>query len=251
MVTVRDVEYRADSNVLVGRLAVPDGEQRRPAVLIAHEANGLDDHQRGRAEQLARLGYVALAMDYHGGARVYTDRDEMSARLEELGSDPARMRALGQAGLDALLAEPRADPSAVAAIGYCFGGAMVLELARSGAPLQAVVGLHPGLAPAPHHDARNITGRVLVCVGADDPVVPLDHRLAFEAEMRAAGVDWRINLYGGTQHSFTHPDAARAGLPGLEYHPRSDARSWRAMLDLFDEVFGPLDQPPWSEGSRP
>ena len=233
----RDVQYTAEGTNMVGRLGLPDGDARCPAVLIAHEANGLDDHQRSRAEQLANLGYVAFALDYHGEGRVYTDRDEMMSRIGSLGSDPDRIRALGRAGLEALLDEPRADPSRLAGIGYCFGGTVVLELARGGADLKAVVGFHPGLATIRPKDAANITGKVLVFVGSDDPFIPHEQRAAFEEEMGAAQVDWQMHLYGGVKHSFTHPNASRSGLPGLEYHRPSADRSWRTMLGLFDEVF--------------
>jgi dienelactone hydrolase len=185
---------------------------------------------------LAELGYVALAMDYHGGGRVYTDRDEMTARLEEIASDPDRLRVLGRAGLDALVGQERADRSRIAAIGYCFGATVVMELARSGADIKAVVGFHPGLTSSRPQDARNIVGPVLMCVGADDPLISIEDRTRFEQEMRAAGVDWRLNVYGGVKHSFTHPNAASVGIPGLEYNQLAADRSWRAMLDLFDEV---------------
>jgi dienelactone hydrolase len=238
MVTTREIEYRADGTVMAGRLAVPGGTGQRPAVLIAHEGPGLDERQRQRAGQLAGLGYVAFALDYHGAGRWYSDHDEMLARLMELAAAPDRIRAIGGAGLDVLLAEPRVDASKVAAIGYCFGGAVVLELARGGAELQAVVGFHPSLTTTRPEDARNITGKVLVCVGADDPFVPVEQRLAFEAEMRAGGVNWQMNVYGGAEHSFTHPDAdpARTGRPGIRYHQPAAERSWRAMLDLFAET---------------
>src|SRR5436305_7366477 len=114
----RDIEYQADGAALVGRLALPDGEGKRPAVLIAHEGPGLDDFQKSRAEQFAALGYVAFALDYHGGGRPLADRDEMMARLGALMADPDRTRALARAGLEVLLAEPRADASRVAAVGY-------------------------------------------------------------------------------------------------------------------------------------
>jgi dienelactone hydrolase len=156
-----------------------------------------------------------------------------------VSGDIERIRARGRAGLDALLAEPRTDPSRVAAIGYCFGGTLVLELARSGADLRAVVGFHPGLDVSRPRDSANITCSVLLCVGADDPHVTAEHRAAFEQDMRAAGVDWRINLYGGVEHSFTHPRAGAPDVelpPGLRYDRRADERAWRAMLDLFDEV---------------
>jgi dienelactone hydrolase len=237
MVTIRDVEYDAFGTVMVGRLALPDGEGVRPAVLIAHEGPGLDDYQKDRVGRFAELGYVAFALDYHGGGKVLADRDEMMTRLGELSSDPDRVRALGNAGLEVLLREPRADASKVAAVGYCFGGTLVLELARGGADIKAVVGFHPGLGTQRPEDARNITGKVLVCVGSEDPFIPFEQRLAFEAEMRSGGVDWRMNLYGGAEHSFTHPSAELFALPGVKYDQLTDERSWRAMLDLFDEVF--------------
>jgi dienelactone hydrolase len=234
-----DVEYQADGMAMLGRMALPAGEGPVPGVLIAHEANGLDDYQRSRPEKLAELGYAALAMDYHGGGRVYADREEMMARLEAIGSDPDRLRALARPALEVLTRQPGVDPSRVAAIGYCFGAAVVMELARSGADIKAVVGFHPGRAECRPEDAANIVGRVLMCVGADDPIIPTENRVAFVEEMRAGGVDWRMNLYGGVQHSFTHPNAASAGVPGLEYNQLAADRSWRAMLDLFDEVFSP------------
>ena len=221
---------------MVGRLALPDGEGKRPAVLIAHEGGGLDDYQKSRASRLAGLGYVAFALDYHGGGKPLADRDEMMARNGELWKEPERIRALAGAGVEVLLSEPRSDASKVAAIGYCFGGAVVLELARGGADVKAVVGFHPRLATVRPQDAVNIRAKVLVCLGTEDPLIAVEERLAFEEEMRAGGVDWRMSLYGGAEHSFTNPRAELAGLPGLKYHQLSDERSWRAMLDLLSEV---------------
>lgn len=237
MPNVRDVEYEADGLVMRGRLAWPDGDGPFPAVLVAHEANGLDEFQASRAERLAGLGYVAFALDYHGGGTVFTDSEEMFARLQELGSDADRIRARAQQGLDVLLAEPTVDRSRVAAIGFCFGETVVMELARTGADLKVVVGFHPGLNILRPGDSRKIRGKVLMCVGADDPIAPRESRAAFEEEMRAAGVDWTMILYGGVQHSFTHPRSATTGLAGLKYDPVAADRSWRAMLDLFEEVF--------------
>ena len=238
MVTAREVEWQADGVTMVGRLAVPDGDERVPGVLICHEANGLDDHQRGRADQIAELGYVGLAIDYHGGGEAFTDPEPMFARVGELSQDPDRVRAIAQAGLDVLLAEPRTDPDRVAATGYCFGATVAMELARSGADLKAVVGFHPGLGSARPADSTNIRAKVLMCIGQDDTFIDAQARLAFIHEMISAGVDWQMHLYGdGVKHSFTHPNASESGLPGLEYHPVAAARAWRAMQDLFSEVF--------------
>lgn len=233
---VTDIEYTHDGTRLVGHLVVDDDRDgRRPAVLVAHDAGGLDDHARRTAGRLAELGYVALALDYYGsGERLAPE--QVSARFGELAGDVPRIRGLAQAGLDVLVASEYADPSRVAAIGYCFGGTLCLELARSGARLSAVVGFHSGLSTARPEDAGSITGKVLVCIGADDPIIPPEQRLAFEDEMRAGGVDWQMHLYGGAVHSFTNP-AADGSNPAIRYDQRADERSWRAMQDLFAEVF--------------
>ncbi len=236
MVTSREIEYEADGGtVMVGHLAVPEGGGVRPAVLVAHEAPGIDDVYRQRADQLAELGYVAFALDCHGGGRWVHDAQRQE-RVAAITTDPDRARAIGGAGLDVLLADPHADPTRVAAIGYSFGGTIVLELARGGADLKAVVGFHPGLHSERPEDAGNITGKVLVCVGSEDPYVDLERRSAFEAEMRAGGVDWYMQVYGGVRHSFTHPHADLAGIPGLAYDRPAADRAWRAMLELFDET---------------
>jgi dienelactone hydrolase len=130
------------------------------------------------------------------------------------------------------------DATKIAAIGYCYGGSMALELARSGAPLAGVIGFHSGLATAAPQDANNIKGKVLVCIGADDPSIPPDQRSAFEQEMREGRVDWQMNLYGGVVHSFTNPEADQRGQPErARYDAKADARSWAEMCAFFEEVF--------------
>ena len=231
-----DIEYDIDGVSYVGHMAVPDGDDPRPAVLVCHEGPGLTDHARGRARRLAdELGYLAFALDYHGGGAPLP-ADEMWPRLSALMNDPGLTRHRANTALDLLLAHPRCDRSRVGAIGYCFGGTMALELGRGGAPVHAIVGFHSGLASLRPADAANITGSVLVCIGVDDPIIPPDQRAAFEEEMNAGGVDWRMNLYSKAGHSFTNR-SADGSRPGFEYHQLSDDRSWRAMVDLFDEVF--------------
>jgi dienelactone hydrolase len=240
-VQVEDIEYDVDGTTMRGRLAYDDTRAgTRPGVLLCHEGPGLDDNVKERAERLAALGYVAFALDCHGGGRVL-ERDEMLPRIGALMGDPDRFRALGFAGLDVLRAQPHTDRARVAAIGFCMGGALCLELARAGADLQAVVGFHPSLATARAEDARQITSSVLVCVGTDDPLVPLEQRLAFEQEMRDGGVAvWRLDVYGGVGHSFTNRATIGAGMPGVEYHEGADRRSWQTMLGLFSEKLGPV-----------
>jgi dienelactone hydrolase len=232
------VSYDVEGTTMIGYLALPENGASGacPAVLICHEGPGLDEVAKSKADRLAALGYVAFALDYHGGGVRLPDMGAVMARLGPLIGDPDRTRALGLAGLNVLLAQPLVDPNRVAAIGYCFGGTMSLELARAGTNLTAVVGFHSGLATARPNDATNITAKVLVCIGTEDPLIPAEQRTNFEAEMRAANVDWRMNLYGGAAHSFTNPKASEAGIAGIAFDQRTDERSWRAMLDLFAEV---------------
>ena len=137
-------------------------------------------------------------------------------------------------------AQPGVDGERIAAIGYCFGGTAALELARSGATIEATVGFHSGLKTVRPQDAPHIRGKVLVCLGADDPLIPPSERSAFEEEMRTARIDWQMHVYGSAQHSFTDPEAderARImGIQGLKYDARAERRSWRSMLDLFEEI---------------
>jgi dienelactone hydrolase len=238
-VRTQNVEYTADGIQMIGYLAVDDTQPgRRPAVLVCHEGPGLDDHAQSRAERLAGLGYAAFALDYHGGGKPLP-REEVMARLGPMMSDPLRIRALAQAGLDVLLADEKSDSNRVAAIGYCFGGTMALELARAGTNLRAVVGFHSGLATTRPEDASQIKASVLVCIGTEDPIIPPEQRAAFEDEMRKGGVDWRMNLYGGAGHSFSNLRAGELGMRGIAHHPPTDERSWRAMLDLFEEKLLP------------
>ena len=235
-----EISYEVEGTTMIGHLALPDGDDVRPCVLVCHEGPGMSDHARTRADRLAVLGYVAFALDYHGGGTVLTERAEMSGRIGAWLEDPTQTRLRAHAGLDVLLAQARADAARVAAIGFCFGGTMSLELARSGAPLRAVVGFHPGLRSPRPEDSANIAASVLMCCGADDPIIPVESRQRFEEEMRTAGVaDWRIELYGGVGHSFTNPAIDARGFPGFAYNERADQRSWRSMLELFHETLDP------------
>ncbi len=232
------ITYEVDGITAIGHLAVPDGDDPRPGVLVCHEGPGIGDHATGRADRIAsELGYVAFALDYNGDGATIDDFGAMMERIGELRDEPARIRSLGQAGLDVLTASDRVDTSRLAAIGYCFGGTMALELGRAGVDLKAIVAFHAVLETANPEDASNIRGKVLACIGADDPIIPTEQRNAFEAEMAAGGVDWQLHLLGaGAAHSFTNPDADKAGIPGIEYHAAADRRSWQAMLNLFDET---------------
>jgi dienelactone hydrolase len=228
------VTYEADGLQFKSELFVEAGTEPKPGVLVFPEAFGLSEHARTRAEGLAKLGYVALACDIHGNGRLVTDLSEAIGLLKPLYADTQRMRARGLAALKMLQAREEVAPDRIAAIGFCFGGTMSLELARSGADLKAVVGFHSGLSTtAPKTDAKAYRGRVLVCIGADDPFIAPQERTTFEDEMRDAGVDWQMHLYGGTVHSFTNREAGQRNNPAMRYSEAADKESWAAMQELF------------------
>jgi dienelactone hydrolase len=228
--------FDADGKRYVGFLAVPE-RPAGPAVLVAHNAPGVSDFERGVALKLAELGYVAFCADYTGDGAVLT-LPEIGAKLGPLMADSSPIRGTISAALATLIAQPGVDSAKVAAIGYCFGGTAVLELARGGANVAAVVGLHAGLPINRPEDARNISGKVLILSGAADPMVPPEMRSRFEAQMNEAGIDWQMHLYGGVLHAFTVPGSETLGLPGMGYHATTDARSWKAMLQFFKETIG-------------
>jgi dienelactone hydrolase len=239
------VSYVADGLQMKSQLFSEPGRTPRAGVLVFPEAYGLNSHALSRAEKLAAMDYVALACDLHGDAAVIEDLGLSIKALEPLFVNPARTRARASAALAALAARPEVDPLRIGAIGFCFGGTMALELARSGAQINAVVGFHSGLATvASPEDAKGIRAKLLVCIGADDPFITNAERAAFEAEMRAAvGVDWQMHVYGGTVHSFTNPAAAKANRPdAVRYSELSDKRSWASMKTLFAETLAETHQ---------
>jgi len=186
---------------------------------------------------LARMGYIAFGLDIYGkGIRPKSPR-EAAAQAKIYRSDHQLMRSRARAGLEILQGHPHTDARRTAAIGYCFGGGTVLELARSGVDVAGVVSFHGNLDTSNPDDARNIKGKVLVLNGGDDPYVPVEQVLGFQEEMRKAGVDWQMVIYGGAVHSFTNPDAGSDKSRGAAYDERADRRSWEAMNLFFREVF--------------
>ncbi|MEU6809561.1 dienelactone hydrolase family protein [Streptomyces sp. NPDC046831] len=238
-VTTRTVEYPADGLTMIGHLALPAGVDRRPAVLIGPEGPGLNDFQRRRADALAVLGYVALAFDINGG-RWFSDPQEMLAHVTPLLADPDRMRGIGHAALDVLRAEPRADLARTAAVGYGTGGAIALELGRDGVDLRAIGTVNAVTTGRPGEAAR-IRCPVWAGVGSEDPIMPAEQREAFAAEMQAAGVDWRLTVYGGAQHAFHHPTVGHTVLPGVAHHPQHAQRAWRDIVALLAECLPVAD----------
>lgn len=237
-VETKTVEYRQGDSRLVGYLAYPkDVKAPLPGILVVHEWMGLNDYAKRRAEQLAELGYVALAADIYGDGKIAANRDEAGKLAGSYKKDRPLLRARAAAGLAALKAQTGVAADKVAAIGYCFGGTAVLELARSGADVAGVVSFHGGLDSPVPQDAKNIRAKVLALHGADDPNVPPDQVAAFEQEMRGGGVDWQLIAYGNAVHGFTNSANGGDNSKGVAYNAAADARSWSAMRQFFDELF--------------
>jgi dienelactone hydrolase len=237
-IRTRDIEYRQGGTVLAGFVAWDAGRQgQRPGVLVVHEWWGLNDHARAQARRLAEAGYVGLALDMYGDRKVTTHPDTAQGFMMAAMSDPAAMTARFNAALEQLRKDPNVDPERIAAIGYCFGGAVVLTMARAGADLDAVVSFHGALPTAPPVDSGAVKARVLVLTGGADPMVPPEQVQAFINEMLAAGAGIEAVTYAGAKHSFTNPRADSVGMDALAYDAMADRRSWEAMLALFREVF--------------
>lgn len=233
----KTLEYREGDTVCEGYLAWPDGVKGKvPGVLVVHEWMGLNDYSKKRADQLASMGYVALAADIYGKGVRAKDTKEAAELAGKYRGDRKLLRARVRAALDALRAQESVDGARCAAIGYCFGGSTVLELARSGADVVGVVSFHGGLKTDMPAEKGKVKAKVLALHGADDPYVPPDEVAAFEKEMREAGVDWQLTAYGGAVHSFTNREAGSDVSKGAAYNEAADRRSWEAMKVFFAEV---------------
>lgn len=237
-IVTKDVEYRDGNTVLQGFLAYDDSSTgKRPGVLIVHEYFGLGDYEKKRAQQLAGLGYTALCADIYGkGVRAKNDQE--AAKLAGMyRADRQLMRRRAAAGLNELKKQDTVDGTKTAAIGYCFGGTVVLELARSGADIAGVASFHGNYDTPNLQDAKNIKARLLVLHGANDPTTSNDVLLGFMKEMRDAKVDWQMNIYGSAVHRFTNPAAGDDSASGYAYNAEADRRSWDALQLFFNGIF--------------
>jgi dienelactone hydrolase len=237
-VVTQEVSYKDGETEMAGFLAYDDVRAKAPGVLIVPQWMGLTDYERGRARQLAALGYVALCADVYGAGHVAADVREAGALAGRFKGDRALFRSRLKAALATLRAQPAVDPARCVAIGYCFGGTGVLELARSGADVLGVVSFHGGLDSPNPADGKNIKAKVLVLHGADDPYTPRSDIDAMQKELRDAGVDYQIVFYSGAVHAFTQPMAGNDPTRGAAYNEKADRRSWAAMLSFFRELFG-------------
>lgn len=240
-VVTEEVEYEVHGTRLLGYLAYDDAiAGERPGVLVVHEWWGLNDYARQRARQLAELGYTAFAIDMYGDGRHADHPDQAGALMAQVSERWDEARARFRAGLDVLQAQRTTDADRIAAIGYCFGGGVVLNMARSGLDIDGVVSFHGSLSSDIEARPGQVKTRVLVLHGADDPFIPLDDVNAFKEEMAAAEVDYRFIAYPGAVHGFTNPDAdglgERFGLP-LAYDAAADQASWKEMRAFFDRIF--------------
>jgi len=237
-VHTREVEYKHGDTVLQGFIAWDDAlKGPRPGVLVVHEWWGHNEHARTQAKRLAEAGYVGFALDMYGKGKVTTHPKDAQAFMSEVKKDPAVIPARFHAALEQLKLDPHVAPDRIAAIGYCFGGSVVLNAARSGEDLDAVVSFHGSLATKSPAEQAKVTARILVLTGAADPFVPPEQVEAFTQEMKAAGAKFQVVSYPGAKHGFTNPDAGKAGMDALEYNAEVDQKSWAAMLELFKEVF--------------
>ncbi|WAK03590.1 dienelactone hydrolase family protein [Methylobacter sp. YRD-M1] len=209
---------------------------RRPAVLINHTWAGRDEFVAEKARKLAGLGYVGFAVDMYGKGILGSGPEENARLMQPLMDDRAMLQKRMQAALYAVKLLPWVDDAKIAAIGFCFGGLCVLDLARTGADIKGVVSFH-GLLGAPDNTQSNaIKAKVLALHGHDDPLAPPEQVLAFEQEMTAAGTDWQLHAYGHTMHAFTNP-VANYPDSGMVYQPVAERRSWQAMQNFLAELF--------------
>lgn len=237
----QEIEYQANGTRLVGFIAYDDAVQgKRPGVLVVHEWWGLNDYARSRARQLAALGYTALALDMYGDGKQAHHPEQAGAFATQVSERWDEAKARFNAAMELLQAQATVDASHIAAIGYCFGGGVVLNMARAGLDLDGVVSFHGSLASDIEARPGQVKAKVLVLHGADDPFVPQDDVKGFKQEMEAADVDYRFIAYPGAVHAFTNPDADRIGeefgLP-LAYNAEADEASWAEMQAFFDRIF--------------
>ncbi|MGF1579312.1 MAG: dienelactone hydrolase family protein [Gemmataceae bacterium] len=237
-VRTKTITYKDGDTTLRGVLTWDDSVKgQRPGVLVVHEWWGLDDYAKSRAKQLAKLGYAAFAVDMYGKGKI--TEHPMTARKWSgmVRKNQKAWRSRAQLGLDILKKQKMVDGSRLAAIGYCFGGSTVLQLAYSGADLDAVVTFHGGLMPPAANESKAIKAKVLICHGADDKFIPEKVAKQVKQALKKAGVLHKFVAYPGAVHSFTVPEADKRGIPGIAYDQKADEGSWREMRRLFKRVF--------------
>lgn len=235
-VVTESIEYRHGDVVLEGFLAYDDAaKDRQPGVLVVHEWWGLNDFAKRQATRLAELGYVAFAVDMYGKGKVTDNADQAGKWAGEVRRDEKTWRGRVIAGYEVLANHKRVDNRRIAAIGYCFGGSTCLQLAYSGTNVAGVVSFHGSLMP-PGDDDAMIKGRILICHGDADPLVPEEQVRRCEEGLKKAKADYKLIRYASAQHSFTNPNAGKAGIDGVKYDEAADRKSWEDMQEFFKDV---------------
>jgi dienelactone hydrolase len=235
------VRYQHGDTACVGYLACDDAvKEKRPGVLVVHEWWGLNDFAKEKTRQLAELGYVAFAVDMYGGGTVATDSDQAGKLAGQFRANPTLWRERAQAAYGVLAKDPRVDSTKIAAIGFCFGGSTVLQMAAAGLDLAGVVSFHGSLIPFSADDAKRVKARLLVLHGDADTHVSPEVVAAFEKSLRDTPVDWQLVTYSGAKHAFMNPDADKLKAPGIGYDEKTAQRAWQQMRIFFDEVLGPV-----------
>lgn len=210
---------------------------QRPGVLVVHEWWGLNDYAKLRAEMLAESGYIAFAADMYGDGRITRHADEAKGWMQQITANTEAWQRRANLALAQLRGHARVAPGKLAAIGYCFGGATVMQMAYAGEDLDGVVSFHGSLPPAKPEQAGRVKARVLIAHGDADTFVPPERIEAFKKSLSDGGVDWEMNIYSAARHSFTNPYADGYGMEGLAYHEQADRRSWLRTLAFFEEIF--------------
>lgn len=237
MIKERFVEYEHDGKLLEGFLAVDDsGEAQKPAVLIAHAWAGRTDFDCDKARKLAELGYVGFALDLYGKGVQGNSVEENTALMTPFMEDRAMLQARLNVALETLRVAEEVDTNRIAAMGFCFGGLCVLDMARAGAELSGVASFHGLLAPPGNTEGNKIKTKVLVLHGHEDPMVPVEQVNAFQDEMTSASADWQVHAYGNTMHAFTNPKANDPSF-GTVYSESADKRSWQTLSNFLQEIF--------------
>lgn len=225
-----------DGQTLVGQASIPEGIGPFPAVLVMHSAVGLNAFYKSKAPLLAAQGWLAVATDMYGGDVDTADAASYGAAYAQFQNNPERLRARVVAWFDAVSARQDVDADRVAAIGYCFGGKCVLELARSGADVKAVVSYHGILGTHAPAQPGAVRGEVAAYCGARDPFAPMEAITALRIEMESAGASYQLTVFGDAEHGFTDPHAAGHAMPGISYNALADKTSWAGTLALLEHV---------------
>ena len=233
----RLIEYEDGERVFEGRLVWDDSRDApRPGVLVAHAWGGRSDYEDGKADRLAALGYAAFSLDLYGQGVRGSSPEENASLMQPLLEDRAMLQSRMRLSLATMRAQPEVEASKAAAIGFCFGGLCVLDLARSGEALAGVASFHGLLSPPGNTAGNTITARILALHGWDDPMATPDSVLALADELSAMQADWQLHAYGNTMHAFTNPAANNADM-GTVYDAAAERRSWQAMANFLDELF--------------